>query len=204
VTDNKAHWNEVYEKLAPREVSWYQIEPTLSLELIARTEIPKEAPIIDVGGGASTLVDSLLVHGFSDLAVLDLSGKALAHARRRLGANGARVEWFEQDITEFSAPRRFSLWHDRAVFHFLTETGQRELYMEALRRAIAPGGHVIIAAFAIGGPTRCSGLDIVQYDARKIKVELGPEFRLVEELSELHITPAAQGQKFGFFRFVRV
>lgn len=203
MSDRKQHWENVYSTRSPLDVSWYQAEPRLSLELIAASGVGKDAAIIDVGGGASLLVDRLLELGFRNPAVLDLAGNALAHARRRLGAAAAAVEWYEEDVTRFAAPHRFDLWHDRAVFHFLTQPGDRENYVKALRRAVAPGGHVVMAAFALGGPTRCSNLDIVQYDAGKMQAELGAEFRLVEERSELHITPAAKEQLFGFFRFVR-
>jgi 2-polyprenyl-3-methyl-5-hydroxy-6-metoxy-1,4-benzoquinol methylase len=202
--DAKTHWNDVYAARSPLDVSWYQAEPRLSLELVAASGISAEQPLIDVGGGASLLVDCLLDRGFTDVAVLDLSRNALAHAQRRLGARAVNVEWHEQDVTRFVAPRRFALWHDRAVFHFLTEAADREQYVRALRRAIPVGGHVIMAAFAIGGPTRCSNLDIVQYDAGKMQAALGHEFRLVEERAELHVTPAAKQQKFGFFRFLRI
>lgn len=202
--DAKTHWNDVYAARSPLDVSWYQAEPRLSLELVAATGISAAQPIIDVGGGASLLVDRLLDRGFTDVAVLDVSRNALAHAQRRLGARAASVEWHEQDVTRFVAPRHFALWHDRAVFHFLTEAADREQYVRALRRAIPVGGHAIMAAFGIGGPTQCSMLDIVQYDAEKMQAALGHEFQLMEERAELHLTPAAKQQQFGFFRFLRV
>lgn len=201
--DKKAHWERVYEDGLPEEVSWYQKEPTLSLQLIRNTRIATDAPIIDVGGGASLLVDGLCERGFTRLAVLDISPQALAYARERLGDKAQRVEWYEADITTFVPPHRFALWHDRAVFHFLTDQVDRTRYVEVLKRTLEPGGHLLLATFALGGPTRCSGLEIVQYDAAKLGRELGGEFRLVEETSETHVTPTGKQQKFAYFRFVR-
>ena len=203
MTDRKQHWEQVYTAKSPLDVSWYQTEPRLSLDLIRATGVGKDAALIDVGGGASVLVDRLLANGYQRLAVLDISTRALQHARERLGTAAATIEWFEADITEFRAPHRFALWHDRAVFHFLTDAGDRRRYVETLKHTLTPDGHVIIAAFAIGGPTRCSNLDIVQYDAAKLGAELGLEFTLVDEHSENHRTPAGKDQLFGFFRFRR-
>jgi 2-polyprenyl-3-methyl-5-hydroxy-6-metoxy-1,4-benzoquinol methylase len=201
MSDRKAHWEKVYTDKSPLEVSWYQNEPTLSLRLIRNTGLAGDASIIDVGGGASILVDRLLEQGYHRVAVLDLSAHALDYARQRLGDQAGRVEWIEADVTEFQASHTFDLWHDRAVFHFLTDPADRANYVDALKRALAPDGHVIIAAFAIGGPTQCSGLDIVQYDAAKLQGELGDAFELVEESGEMHLTPASKEQKFGYFRF---
>jgi len=201
--DRKQHWENVYTNKSPLEVSWYQTEPRLSLELIQATGIDKGAPVIDVGGGASVLVDRLLAAGYRDLSVLDISGQALAHARKRLGEQAARVEWLEADITTFIPPHPYHLWHDRAVFHFLTQADDRRRYVDCLQRALVPGGHLILAAFALGGPLKCSNLDIVQYDAMKLSVELGPGFRLIEQRDELHDTPSGKQQKFGYYRFQR-
>ena len=148
-------------------------------------------------------MDCLCNAGFSNVSVLDISGRALDSAKRRLGDLAAKVEWFECDITEFDPPQRYALWHDRAVFHFLTEEPDRNKYVNVLRRALQPGGHLIIAAFALGGPERCSGLEIVQYDASRLMTVLGDEFNLLEEASEIHVTPAKKEQKFVYFRLVR-
>lgn len=199
----KEHWERVYGTKSPLAVSWYQDEPRLSWQLIEHTAVETGAAIIDVGGGASVLVDRLVGAGYSQVTVLDISGKALAWARERLGARASAVTWLETDVTRFTPPRQFDLWHDRAVFHFLTEADDRRRYLEALRRGLKPGGHLIMAAFAIGGPVKCSDLDIVQYDADKLSAELGEAFRLVEETGEVHITPAGKEQKFAYFRFVR-
>lgn len=200
MTDRKQHWEQVYANKSSLEVSWYQAEPRLSLELIHRSGLGKDAPLIDVGGGASLLVDRLQAEGYRRLAVLDISGAALAVAHQRLGAHATDIEWYEADVTQFNAPHPFNLWHDRAVFHFLTAADDRRRYVEVLRRTLVSGGHVIIAAFALGGPTLCSGLEIVQYDAAKLMAELGPNFRLEEQQTETHLTPAGKEQSFGFFR----
>ena len=199
--DRKKHWQHIYNEKTPLDVSWYQEEPALSLELIHRTGVLKEEPIIDVGGGASVLVDYLCKEGFTNLAVLDISGNALFSAKNRLGDSAGRIAWYEADITEFIPPHQFSLWHDRAVFHFLTDKPDREKYVEVLNLALRPGGYLIIAAFAIGGPEKCSGLEIVQYDSTKLREELGEGFELVEERNEVHITPANKKQEFVYFRF---
>lgn len=202
--DRKRHWETVYEQKSPLEVSWYQSDPLLSLELIQNTGIPQDAAIIDVGGGASILVDRLLASGYRNVSVLDLSAKALAYAQARLGGTSHRATWIEADITAFIPPINYDLWHDRAVFHFLTNAEDRRKYVDALKHGVRSGGHIIIAAFAIGGPTQCSGLDIVQYDAEKLSETLGEQFRLAEERIELHVTPANREQKFVYFRLVRI
>ncbi len=199
----KAHWEQVYADKSPLEVSWYQAEPTLSLSFIDRFGLAKDAAIIDVGGGASVLVDRLCERGFRRLAVLDISAQALDHAKARLGAKGENIEWFEADVTAFRAPHSYALWHDRAVFHFLTQAEDRKRYVEALRRTLEPGGGLIMATFATDGPLKCSGLDVVRYDAEKLTAELGAEFELLEQATELHITPANKTQRFRYFRFRR-
>ncbi len=171
--------------------------------MISRANVAKDTPLIDVGGGASLLVDFLLEDDYRDLTVLDVSGVALREARCRLGEKASHVEWIEQDITSFEADRKYGLWHDRALFHFLTGKEERRKYMQALRKALQGGGQAIISGFAIGGPKRCSGLDIVQYDAAKLGQELGNEFTLLEHKQVRHLTPANKEQLFGFYRFIR-
>lgn len=201
--NRREHWEQIYTRKSPQEVSWYQAEPRVSLDLIRSSGIARSAPLIDVGGGASTLVDHLLDIGYSRVAVLDISARALGLARDRLGPTADGVEWFETDITRFTPPHPFELWHDRAVFHFLTDPADRQLYLHALRRTLRPDGQLIIAAFAPGGPAQCSGLDVVHYDAPRLTAELGSEFRLEEQRSESHRTPAGKEQLFGFFRLRR-
>lgn len=199
--NRKEHWNQVYQTKSPDDVSWYQRRPELSLSLIAASGTHKDSGIIDVGGGASTLVDCLLDGDYSRLAVLDLSASALAHARARLGQRAAKVEWFESDAIAFQPPHRFGLWHDRAVFHFLTAPDERHGYVATLRRTLQPGGHVIIATFALDGPPKCSGLDVVRYGEQSIAAELGPQFALREVCRETHVTPSGSEQRFIYFRF---
>lgn len=198
--DRKQHWESVYQQKSPLEVSWYQEEPSLSLQLIQRCGIALDAALIDVGGGASTLVDKLCDEDYTNVTVVDVSEHALDHSKARLADDANTVEWFAQDITRFKPPHKFKLWHDRAVFHFLTTRPDREKYINVLKRALEPGGFVIIMAFTTGGPVKCSGLDIVQYDAKKLLAELGPGFDLLETGHEIHDTPAGNQQKFAFFR----
>jgi len=201
MTDRKNHWEKVYREKSPLEASWFQEEPVLSLRLIDETRIALDAPIIDVGGGASLLVDRLCAEGYTDIGVLDVSASALAHAKDRLAEKACAVNWYEADVTGFEPPKQFALWHDRAVFHFLTSGADRDSYVRVLEKALKPGGHLIIMTFAIDGPLKCSGLDIVQYDADKMKSTLGPGFELVETGHETHITPAGKQQEFAYFRF---
>ncbi len=203
MTDSKDHWERIYRDKSPYEVSWYQNVPRLSLALIENSGVTRDAPIIDVGGGASKLVDRLHRHGYTRLAVLDIAAAALQHARERMGDAAHDIEWYEADATRFQPPHAFALWHDRAVFHFLVSAEDRGAYVDVLTRSLQPKGQLIIAAFAIGGPLRCSGLDIVQYDAAKLNRELGPGFELVEQCAESHLTPAGKKQAFGYYRFVK-
>ena len=203
MTDRKSHWEKVYRDKSPLEVSWFQREPALSLRLIADSRIALDAPVIDIGGGASLLVDRLCEKGFIDIGVLDVSASALASVKDRLEGKACGVQWYETDVTTFIPPKQFALWHDRAVFHFLTSETDRNSYVSVLRQALKPGGSLIIMTFAIDGPVKCSGLDIVQYDADKMKTVLGSDFGLDESGHEIHITPTGGQQKFAWFRFSR-
>lgn len=194
--NRKAHWEHVYQSKGAEEVSWYQRHPGMSLDLIAASGVSKDAGIIDVGGGASTLVDHLLDGGYTKLAVLDLSAHALDCARSRLAARAGDVDWFEADVTSFQPPHRFGLWHDRAVFHFLTAEHDRRAYVSTLRRTLQPGGIVVMSTFALDGPAKCSGLDVVRHDEASLLAELGAEFRLQEVRHEVHITPRKAEQRF--------
>lgn len=201
--NRKDHWNRVYRTNAPDDVSWFQAHPTVSLDLIEAAGIAKSDPILDVGGGASLLVDCLLDAGYQKVAVLDISAAAIELARLRLGGRAEPVEWFEADVTEFVSPHPFTLWHDRAAFHFLTGSDDQARYVKALMRALAPGGQAIIGTFATDGPTQCSGLDVARYDAPRLCEVLGREFRLAEQRDETHRTPWNSEQRFSFFRLVR-
>ena len=201
--DVKSHWEEIYKTKPSTEVSWFQTRPSLSLKLIEAAGIEKGQGIIDVGGGSSMLVDFLLDEGYEDLAVLDISRQSLMIARARLGEREDDVEWYEADATEFQPPRQFHLWHDRAVFHFLTDEWDRRKYVNVLKEALMPEGYLVMATFAIDGPRRCSGLDTVQYDEESMSLELGDGFTLMEKVDENHITPGDKEQKFSYFQYQR-
>ncbi len=199
----KQRWEQLYRTKPVDELSWHQAEPCISLQLIEHSGVQFDDAIIDVGGGASVLVDRLLAKGYQTTAVLDISGAALSRARQRLGKGADRVEWYETDVTEFVPPHTFSLWHDRAVFHFLTAVQDRCRYVEVLRGAVPRGGHVIIASFALDGPTECSGFDVERYDEARLMDALGEGFTLIETIIETHVTPAAKEQRFQYFRLAR-
>jgi ubiquinone/menaquinone biosynthesis C-methylase UbiE len=195
----RAHWEKVYRSKRPEEVSWYRAHLETSLELIAKAVPDRAAAIIDIGGGESTLVDDLLARGYRHVSVLDVASTALAVAKERLGAGADRVHWVCGDVTTITLPRHgYDLWHDRAVFHFLTEARDRAAYVRQVARAVKPGGHVIVATFGPEGPTKCSGLDIVRYDAEALHDEFGVGFRLLKHLTELHQTPTGAIQQFVY------
>jgi len=201
--ERKNHWDDVYQGKSATEVSWYQDSPNRSLALVDSTGIAKQAPIIDVGGGASTLVDHLLQSGYSDITVLDLASAAFDQARARLAARAVEVDWVVSDLMRFRPRRRYQLWHDRAVLHFLTEAEDRERYVDVLRRALAPDGHVVIAAFGPEGPKRCSGLEVRRYNADLLRELLGPEFVLQSHELENHQTPTGALQQFLYSCWTR-
>jgi len=195
--DSKAHWEQVYRTKRPAEVSWYQSHILRSLDLIRRVSPPPKGPIIDVGGGASTLVDDLLDAGYRDLTVLDLSTTALAAARTRLGPRAAAVQWMDADVLEAPLPRaHYNVWHDRAVFHFLTAEADRARYVAQVRAAVRPGGYVLVATFADDGPTRCSGLEVARYTPESLHAEFGAAFRLLTSEREEHLSPGGVRQAF--------
>ncbi len=198
------HWQQVYTVKDETAVSWFQESPQISLALIAASGLTRDAGIIDVGGGASRLVDALLAAGHSDLTVLDIAEAALAKTRQRLGASAAAVAWIAADITAWQPQRHYALWHDRAVFHFLTAAEDRAAYKRALQAALLPGGQAIIASFAPDGPERCSGLPVMRYAPESLVLELGAGFRLEETRSEPHKTPAGGQQAFQYSRFRRL
>jgi SAM-dependent methyltransferase len=198
------HWRKVYEGRAANEMSWHQERPAMSLRLIKRARLPLDDAIIDMGGGASLLVDHLLERGHEDVSVLDISPGALAASRKRLGeARAAKVAWIEADLRSWRPQRSYMLWHDRAVFHFLNGEEERELYRQRLGEALAPGGWLAIATFALDGPEKCSGLPVRRYDAAGLARELGPQYELVEAEREAHMTPAGKIQHFTCCLFRR-
>ena len=202
--DSKAHWEQLYGAKPSASLSWFQEQPIRSLELILDSGATTESAIIDVGGGDSTLVDALLDRGFGRLTVLDISGAALARARKRLGARGEHVTWLEADMRNAELPRHgYQLWHDRAAFHFLLSAEDRRRYVDTLRHALAPGGTLVIATFAADGPTRCSALDVARYSADTLLAELGADFELVRAFEDSHRTPANAEQHFTFAAFRR-
>lgn len=195
----KTHWENIYQTKAPTQVSWFQAHPQVSLSLIQRTQVQPTEPIIDIGGGAATLVDDLLANGYQAVTVLDLSAQALRLARQRLGPLAERVTWLEADITTVELPAQaYAVWHDRAVFHFLTQPADRQRYVTAVRQAVRPGGFVIVATFAPDGPPRCSGLDVVRYSPESLHSEFGRGFELIDSARETHHTPAGGEQQFMY------
>lgn len=195
--ETKMHWEQIYRTTAPTGVSWYQSHPQLSLEYIQRAGADENGPIIDVGGGASTLIDHLLDIGYRDLTVLDISLVALGLARERLGQRAALVKWIEADVMNVNLPRQhYQIWHDRAVFHFLTDAAVRARYIGVVRDAVKPGGNVIVATFAEDGPQRCSGLEVMRYSPTGLHDTFGGDFELVDSASEAHQTPFGTEQKF--------
>ncbi|WP_342736821.1 class I SAM-dependent methyltransferase [Bradyrhizobium sp. B117] len=201
--DRTTHWDNVYATKGEAEVSWFQDSPTISLDMIRAAAPDHDAAIIDIGGGASRLIDALLRDGYRDLAVLDLSANALDAAKRRIGAAASTVDWIVADATTWRPAKTYDVWHDRAAFHFLTDPHDRAAYVERLRSAVKPEGHVIIATFAPEGPEKCSGLPVQRHDSTSLAAELGPEFALVETRRETHHTPWDSTQAFQFSRFRR-
>jgi ubiquinone/menaquinone biosynthesis C-methylase UbiE len=195
--DKKSHWENVYTTKSPDQVSWYREHLDNSLKMILNTKVGKDAAIIDVGGGSSTLVVDLLDIGFIDVSVLDISSKAIESSRERLGLKADRVDWIIGDITAIELPKDyFNVWHDRAVFHFLTEAEDRRKYVDLVMRSLKPGGHIIVASFGPDGPQKCSGLDVVRYSPESMHDEFGDNFELVKSMNESHATPFGTTQEF--------
>ncbi|AGG88454.1 class I SAM-dependent methyltransferase [Rhodanobacter denitrificans] len=204
MTDKQQHWETVYRTKAPEAVSWYRPHLDTSLALIERAAPDRGAAVLDVGGGASTLVDDLLARGYRDLNVLDISAEALNVARERLGKSADAVTWLVADLLDAPLQEaRYDLWHDRAVFHFLTQAEQRARYVQQLTRALKPGGHAVLATFGPQGPLRCSGLDTVRYDAEGLARALGDGFALIDSALEFHATPFGTTQPFLYALFRR-
>jgi 2-polyprenyl-3-methyl-5-hydroxy-6-metoxy-1,4-benzoquinol methylase len=194
--DRAVHWDKVYDTRGEDGVSWFQATPTVTLELLDALDVDRDAAIVDLGGGASVVVDNLVERDFSDVTVLDASKVGLDAAKARLGTDAGRVHWLHRDVFEWTPERRYDLWHDRAVFHFLIEEDERESYVAVLRSGIAPGGRAVVATFDAHGPEQCSGLPVVRYGARELAEVFAPHFELVESRTEEHLTPAGLIQPF--------
>jgi SAM-dependent methyltransferase len=195
--DPKTHWDGIYRTKDVHDVSWFQAEARRSLDLITRICPDRSAPIIDVGAGASVLVDNLLAAGYRDLSVLDVSAAALEISRDRLGTDSSKVKWMRADVLRVPLDDgAYAIWHDRAVFHFLTDAADRAAYVDQVRRAVKPGGYVLVATFAEDGPEYCSGLPVVRYSAEGLHSEFGTDFRLIRSEHEAHHTPGGKEQSF--------
>lgn len=195
--DAQTHWEKIYTEKPPNAVSWYRPHLEASLELIERLAPHRSSSIVDVGGGESTLVDDLLARGYEDVTVLDISRTAIDANKKRLGEASERVHWLVADITQTELPSsRYDIWHDRAVFHFLTEASDRIAYVRQVARGVKRGGYTIVSTFGPEGPTKCSGLEVVRYDAESLHRELGVQFRLLGSSKEEHQTPFGTTQQF--------
>ena len=202
--NRQAHWQQVYNEKGENQVSWFQERPAISLELMEAVGAALDSAIIDIGGGASRLVDALVENGYRDLTVLDLSESAVSIAKKRLGRRAATVKWIVADVTQWEPPTAYDLWRDRAAFHFLTEESDRIAYIERLMKALRPGGHAIIGTFALDGPERCSGLPVVRYDGALLSISLGSAFALHDTRRHDHKTPWGAIQHFQFSVFRRI
>jgi len=201
--NRKQHWERVYKKNKPDELGWYQDYPETSLKLITATGVGVDSDIIDVGGGTSKLIGTLLDQGYKRLTVLDISGSSIEKVKINLGEKSNRINWIEADVTKYSFMEQYDIWHDRAVFHFLTEAKDRKGYINALNKTLKLNGHLIIATFALKGPPKCSGLPVTRYSPETLQNELGDNFKLVKAIVEGHVTPSGVRQKFIFCRFIK-
>lgn len=194
--DRQAHWQGVYSSKDETSVSWFQERPATSIQLIGGCSQPG-ASIVDVGGGASRLVDHLIDTGYR-VTVLDIAEAALAKPRSRLGARASEVDWVNSDVTKWRSMNQFDVWHDRAVFHFLTDEQDRRAYADTMAAAVKAGGHAVVGTFALNGPEQCSGLPVCRYDPKGLAAEFAPDFALIDELTEEHLTPGGNVQRFQF------
>ena len=201
--DREAHWQRVYAAKGERDVSWFQASPAISLQLIEAAGLRPDTCVLDVGGGASRLVDTLLAKGVRCVSVLDIAEEALRRSQARLGPDAGKVTWIVADVTGQWAAKPVDIWHDRAVFHFLTDATDRANYLAQLQQHLKPGGAAIIATFGPDGPEQCSGLPVARYSPEALAAELGPDFALVESVPELHQTPSGKTQPFQYSRFVK-
>jgi ubiquinone/menaquinone biosynthesis C-methylase UbiE len=204
VVVDRDHWEHTYAAREPDRVSWFQDLPARSIELIEAAKLERAAGIIDVGGGASSLAAELLKGGHTDVTVADISAGALERARDALGQDSRRVRWLQADVRMYDFARTFELWHDRAVFHFMVTVADREAYLATLRRALAPGRHLVILTFGPAGPTQCSGPPVQRYDIDALRVTLGPQFSVLSSGLEAHKTPSGNQQQFLYAHLARV
>jgi 2-polyprenyl-3-methyl-5-hydroxy-6-metoxy-1,4-benzoquinol methylase len=202
--DRQQHWNSVYTSKGERDVSWFEPSPEVSLQMIEAAGLTPETCVIDIGGGESRLVDCLLARGLTCIAVLDVAREALLRAQARVGEKASEVAWIQADVTDVWSWKEVDIWHDRAVFHFLTERSGRDRYKDRLLEMLKPGGSAIIATFALDGPEKCSGLPVVRYSPDSLATELGHGFALVESRTHLHTTPWGAAQAFQYTRFTRL
>lgn len=202
--DREKHWNDRYSTTPIERLGWYRMHLERSLKWIEELGLPSDASIVDVGAGASTLVDDLLARGFTDISALDVSREALAITRKRLGEKAEGIEWYVADVTSAELPEAsFDLWHDRAVFHFLTDESDRDLYRQTLRHALRPSGHLLIGVFSPDAPAKCSGLPVERYTLEQLEAEFAGEFEIVGESGELHVTPGGVRQPYVYALFRR-
>jgi len=199
-SDQKKHWENIYKTKEHKKVGWYQEYPEISLKLLSKTHSTPAQSIIDIGCGASLLVDNLILQGYTDITLLDLSEAALSSVKLRLGDKGNIPKYLCKDISnDLLLPKQFDIWHDRAVFHFLTDAGKRNAYMSNLEKWLSEFGHANIGTFSLNGPNKCSGLDVVQYDAEKMKLELPIELELLETMASTHVMPSSDEQEYMYF-----
>jgi ubiquinone/menaquinone biosynthesis C-methylase UbiE len=201
--DPKKHWENVYQKESPEGLSWYQDNPEMSLKLIDATGVGFDGNIIDIGGGTSKLAGLLVAEGYKRVTVLDIASRSVEQAKSRLGEQADKITWIEADVTNYNFKEKYDIWHDRAVFHFLTDSHDRETYVDAVQQSLKAGGHLIIATFGLKGPRKCSGLPVVRYSPETLHKEFGNSFDLVETLVEVHSTPSKVQQKFIYCRFIK-
>jgi SAM-dependent methyltransferase len=201
--DPKKHWENAYQKEAPEELSWYQDRPEISLKLIAATEVGLNHNIIDIGGGTSKLASLLVAQGYKKVTVLDIAARSIEQAKSRLGEQADKITWIEADATNYNFKEKYDIWHDRAVFHFLTGSHDRESYVDAVQHSLKNGGHLIMATFGLKGPRKCSGLAVVRYSPETLHEEVGNNFDPVETFVEIHSTPSNVQQEFIYCRFTK-
>ena len=201
--DPKEHWENVYQKESPEELSWYQDKPEISLKLIAATGVGFDGNLIDIGGGTSKLASLLVAQGYTKVTVLDIAAHSIEQAKLALGEQANKIQWIEADATNYNFAEKYDIWHDRAVFHFLTDIHDRKRYVDAVQQSLKAGGYLIIATFGLKGPRKCSGLHVVRYSPETLHKEFGNNFDLVETFVEFHSTPSKVKQEFTYCHFTK-